>query len=81
MYGVVVSDLWSRGVHQAAGQNLARTLMETPANHLTPTLFCQVSLSPSLPRVQVRVWGGVVPVTGCICCRECLRPWLVCQYR
>ena len=30
-------------MHRAAGQNLARTLMETPANHLTPTLFCQVS--------------------------------------
>ncbi|XP_043221691.1 cytosol aminopeptidase-like isoform X3 [Amphibalanus amphitrite] len=35
------SEPWRRGVHRAAGQNLARTLMEMPANHLTPTLFCQ----------------------------------------
>jgi len=32
---------WNRGVQLATAQNFARTLMETPANHLTPTLFCE----------------------------------------
>jgi len=30
---------WQRGVVLAAGQNLARRLMETPANRMTPTIF------------------------------------------
>lgn len=30
---------WERGVIVANGQNLARRLMETPANHMTPTIF------------------------------------------
>ncbi|XP_037077116.1 cytosol aminopeptidase-like [Pollicipes pollicipes] len=33
------SELWRRGALKASGQNLARTLMEAPANYLTPTLF------------------------------------------
>ncbi|KAF7297466.1 Leucine aminopeptidase [Mycena indigotica] len=32
---------WDRGVVYAEAQNLARTLMELPANMLTPTLFAQ----------------------------------------
>lgn len=39
---------WKSGVIVAAGtlrftvaQNLARTLMETPANYMTPTIFCE----------------------------------------
>ena len=35
--------LWSSGVNKAKGQNFARTLMETPANYMTPTIFAQVS--------------------------------------
>ena len=36
------STLWSSGVKKAKGQNFARTLMETPANYMTPTIFAQV---------------------------------------
>lgn len=32
---------WNEGVVYAEAQNLARTLMELPANMLTPTLFCE----------------------------------------
>ncbi|KAF2344645.1 Peptidase M17 leucyl aminopeptidase N-terminal, partial [Trinorchestia longiramus] len=32
---------WKRGEALARGQNFARELMETPANHLTPTIFAQ----------------------------------------
>lgn len=30
---------WDKGVAYADGQNLARLLMEAPANHITPTAF------------------------------------------
>ena len=33
---------WHWGVNKAKGQNFARTLMETPANHLTPKIFAKV---------------------------------------
>lgn len=33
---------WTRGATLAEGQNIARRLMETPANILTPTNFAQV---------------------------------------
>jgi cytosol aminopeptidase len=33
--------VWTEGVVYADAQNLARTLMELPANMLTPTLFCE----------------------------------------
>ena len=36
--------LWSSGVNKAKGQNFARTLMETPANYMTPTIFAQVCI-------------------------------------
>ena len=38
------STLWSSGVKLAKGQNFARTLMETPANYMTPTIFAQVCM-------------------------------------
>ena len=38
------TTLWSSGVKKAKGQNFARTLMETPANYMTPTLFAQVRI-------------------------------------
>ena len=34
------SSAWNRGVIFAQAQNLARDLMETPANWMTPRLFC-----------------------------------------
>ena len=36
------STQWLSGVKKANGQNFARTLMETPANYMTPTLYAQV---------------------------------------
>lgn len=38
---VLSADLvgWEKGVMYAEGQNLARLLMEAPANHITPTAF------------------------------------------
>ena len=30
---------WSRGHTLAMAQNFARTLMDTPSNHMTPTMF------------------------------------------
>lgn len=32
---------WEKGVAYAEGQNLARLLMEAPANHVTPTAFAK----------------------------------------
>ncbi|XP_037117654.1 cytosol aminopeptidase [Syngnathus acus] len=32
---------WEKGVLYAEGQNLARLLMEAPANHITPTVFAK----------------------------------------
>ncbi|KAJ3325938.1 bleomycin hydrolase [Boothiomyces sp. JEL0866] len=46
---------WKSGVIAAASQNLARTLMETPANYLTPTIFCDraIELFKGIPNVEV----------------------------
>ena len=35
-------EAWQRGVLFASGQNLARHLMETPANEMTPTRFAEI---------------------------------------
>lgn len=45
---------WSRGVILAESQNLARRLMETPANILTPTQFAQEAVN-SLEHLGVEV--------------------------
>lgn len=48
---------WDRGVVYANAQNLARTLMELPANMMTPTAFCervQAEFS-GIPNVEVIV--------------------------
>lgn len=34
------SDEWQEGANNAKAQNWARWLMETPANLMTPTIFC-----------------------------------------
>ncbi|XP_028833107.1 cytosol aminopeptidase [Denticeps clupeoides] len=52
------SDLaaWEKGVVYAEGQNLARWLMEAPANHVTPTVFADTieqKLAPHSNRVTV----------------------------
>ena len=36
-----VKAAWQRGTVLAEGQNLARRLMETPSNKMTPTVFCE----------------------------------------
>ncbi|XP_065559737.1 cytosol aminopeptidase-like isoform X2 [Artemia franciscana] len=38
------SEQWERGLKLGSGQNLARWLMETPANHMTPTIFAKHAL-------------------------------------
>lgn len=40
---------WQRGVILANGQNLARRLAETPANRMTPTIFCQQAVELGKP--------------------------------
>ncbi|XP_058049749.1 cytosol aminopeptidase isoform X1 [Ahaetulla prasina] len=35
-------DAWQKGIRYAEGQNLARYLMEGPANHITPTKFATI---------------------------------------
>ncbi|KAF7686780.1 cytosol aminopeptidase [Silurus meridionalis] len=39
LYGSGNDEAWAKGVLYGEGQNLARRLMEAPANHVTPTVF------------------------------------------
>jgi cytosol aminopeptidase len=51
---------WKIGLHKASAQNLARQLMETPANLMTPTMFAQnivEVLCKSGVNVEVKVRG------------------------
>ncbi|KAM9329859.1 cytosol aminopeptidase [Gastrophryne carolinensis] len=41
-YGSTEEEAWQKGVSYAEGQNLARYLMESPANYITPTKFAQI---------------------------------------
>ncbi|OWK06978.1 LAP3 [Cervus elaphus hippelaphus] len=41
LHGSEDQEAWQRGVLFASGQNLARRLMETPANEMTPTKFAE----------------------------------------
>lgn len=48
---------WEKGVMYAEGQNLARLLMEAPANHITPTAFAKTieeKLAPHAERVTIQ---------------------------
>ncbi|KAM9315195.1 cytosol aminopeptidase isoform 2-T2 [Pholidichthys leucotaenia] len=48
---------WEKGVTYAEGQNLARLLMEAPANHITPTAFADAieeKLTPHGDRVIIK---------------------------
>ena len=50
-------DGWEKGVTYAEGQNLARLLMEAPANHITPTAFANTieeKLAPHAERVIIK---------------------------
>lgn len=47
---------WEKGITYAEGQNLARLLMEAPANHMTPTAFANIieeKLAPHAERVTI----------------------------
>ncbi|XP_048458865.1 cytosol aminopeptidase [Rhincodon typus] len=41
-YGSLETETWQKGVLYAEGQNLARHLMEAPANYITPTSFAEI---------------------------------------
>uniref|UniRef100_A0A8C3BWD5 Cytosol aminopeptidase n=1 Tax=Cairina moschata TaxID=8855 RepID=A0A8C3BWD5_CAIMO len=41
LYGSAGSEAWQKGVIYAEGQNLARYLMEAPANYITPIKFAE----------------------------------------
>ncbi|KAM4810284.1 cytosol aminopeptidase [Rhinophrynus dorsalis] len=47
-------EAWQKGVLYAEGQNLARHLMEAPANYITPTKFAQI-LEQKLGKVSSNV--------------------------
>lgn len=53
---------WQIGLQKAAAQNLARQLMETPSNFMTPTIFAQTAVevlckSGVNVEVKVRAWA------------------------
>lgn len=49
----IVSD-FEKGVILAESQNFARVLMETPANHMTPTIFAN-TVADRFKNSQVKV--------------------------
>ncbi|XP_060772539.1 cytosol aminopeptidase [Neoarius graeffei] len=56
IYGSADDKAWKKGVLYGEGQNLARSLMEAPANHVTPTVFAdriEQALSPFSDNVTV----------------------------
>uniref|UniRef100_A0A3B1J6V6 Cytosol aminopeptidase n=1 Tax=Astyanax mexicanus TaxID=7994 RepID=A0A3B1J6V6_ASTMX len=56
LYGSADTEAWEKGVLYGEGQNLARRLMEAPANHITPTAFAEAieqKLSPFSDRVVI----------------------------
>ncbi|KAF3852464.1 hypothetical protein F7725_005819 [Dissostichus mawsoni] len=55
LHGSADSAGWQKGVTYAEGQNLARMLMEAPANHITPTAFANTieeKLAPHAERIS-----------------------------
>nr|XP_033804608.1 cytosol aminopeptidase [Geotrypetes seraphini]XP_033804617.1 cytosol aminopeptidase [Geotrypetes seraphini] len=56
LYGSEEKEAWQKGVLYAEGQNLARRLMEAPANHITPINFAE------LIEQKLREAGGNVTV-------------------
>ncbi|XP_006629237.1 cytosol aminopeptidase [Lepisosteus oculatus] len=58
LHGSTDAAAWERGVIYAEGQNLARYLMEAPANYITPTCFSetiQQRLKPWADKVTVHI--------------------------
>lgn len=52
LHGSADSISWEKGVLYAEGQNLARLLMEAPANHITPTAFANTVEDKLLPHAE-----------------------------
>ncbi|XP_070613494.1 cytosol aminopeptidase isoform X3 [Erythrolamprus reginae] len=55
-------DAWQKGICYAEGQNMARYLMEGPANHITPTKFATIiedKLKSFSSHVIVHKSGGI----------------------
>ncbi|XP_074759877.1 cytosol aminopeptidase isoform X2 [Athene noctua] len=61
LHGSAESEAWQRGVTYAEGQNLARYLMEAPANYITPIKFAEhiEQKLRSFSNVKVHISGGI----------------------
>ncbi|KAF7248290.1 Cytosol aminopeptidase [Varanus komodoensis] len=62
LHGSDGADAWKKGLIYAKGQNLARYLMEGPANHITPTRFAAIieeNLKSASSKVIVHRSGGI----------------------
>ncbi|XP_037685385.1 cytosol aminopeptidase [Choloepus didactylus] len=58
LHGSGDQEAWQKGILFASGQNLARHLMETPANEMTPTIFAQIieeNLKTASSKTQVHI--------------------------
>ncbi|XP_037385041.1 cytosol aminopeptidase [Talpa occidentalis] len=58
LHGSGDQEAWQKGVLFASGQNLARQLMETPANEMTPTKFAAIiekNLKSASSKTEVHV--------------------------
>ena len=61
---------WSRGCVLGSAQNFARELMETPSNHMTPSLFVE-AVSEKIGEIKQRLSNQksieVIPRYVCAC--------------
>uniref|UniRef100_A0A8D0GQD6 Cytosol aminopeptidase n=1 Tax=Sphenodon punctatus TaxID=8508 RepID=A0A8D0GQD6_SPHPU len=58
LHGSNGKEAWQKGVIYAQGQNLARRLMEAPANYITPTKFAKIieeKLQKANKKVEVHI--------------------------
>ncbi|XP_029808177.1 cytosol aminopeptidase [Suricata suricatta] len=61
LHGSGDQEAWQKGVLFASGQNLARHLMETPANEMTPTRFAEIiekNLKSASSKTEVHIRSG-----------------------
>lgn len=77
------SASWEKGVAYAEGQNLARLLMEAPANHITPTAFANTieeKLGPHAERVTINKRFVLYSSSECLlglCCVFKAQPFMI----
>lgn len=57
IHALFESDEWKKGAVYGEAQNFCKILMDTPANHMTPTVFCQMVQEKfaNLPNVKIEV--------------------------